>query len=141
MRWVILTLLMPATLWAHEVQYEVEPNRATAVKVHFSDGESLSYAEFEIYAPRDPAIPFQKGRTDRDGYLSFVPNADGTWRIKVIDESGHGLDVGVEVSHATAIAAGCRSNLRTWLKPVVGLLLIAVIFFGLYRVARKRKKK
>ncbi len=47
----------------------------------------------------------------------------------------------VEVGHATTIAAGCRSNVLTWLKPVIGLLLIAVIFSGLYRVAMKRKKK
>jgi hypothetical protein len=143
MKWffLLVTMLIPATLWAHEVQYEIEPNRATSIKVHFSDGESLSYKEFEIYSPNDPNIPYQKGRTDRSGYLSFVADTDGTWRVRVIDESGHGLDTEVEIKQAAAIGAGDRQDILTWLRPVIGALVIAAIFGGIYLTAARRVKK
>ena len=143
MKWffLLVTMLIPATLWAHEVQYNIEPNRATSIKVYFADGESLSYQEFEIYSPNDPKIPYQKGRTDRNGYLSFVPNTDGMWRVRVIDESGHGLDTEVEIKQSAAIATRDQRDVLTWLRPVIGALVIAAIFGGIYLTASRRVKK
>ena len=96
---------------AHEVLHQVEWNRAVALRAYFADGEVLAYAQYEVYSPADPKIPHQKGRTDRDGWLAFVPATPGKWRVKVVDDTGHGLDAAVESAPASAAAAaaGCRS--------------------------------
>ena len=68
---------------AHETLHEVERGKAIAVKAYFADGEVLAYTAYEVYSPADPKIPYQKGRTDRSGWLAFVPDAPGKWRVKV----------------------------------------------------------
>ena len=80
----------------------VEQGRAVAVKVYFADGEALAYCQYEVFSPADPKIPYQKGRTDRNGYLAFVPDAAGRWRVKVVDSTGHGFDTEVDVASSGA---------------------------------------
>ncbi len=128
----------PAVL-AHEVQYEVVRGSALAMKVYFADGEPLMYTEYEVYSPQDSGIPYQKGRTDRRGYLSFVPDTPGQWRVRVIDQSGHGLDVRVESASAWPAREPARG--RAWLRPLGGLLAIAAIFLVLYLLSRKGRPR
>ncbi len=139
-----MAVLAPGDARAHEVLHQVERNRAVALRAYFADGEVLAYAQYEVYSPADPKIPHQKGRTDRDGWVAFVPAAPGTWRVKVIDDTGHGLDVGVEVPSApAAAAAGDRSSAvgpgtaAFVLRPLVGLAAIAAVFGGLLVVHRR----
>ena len=102
-----LVALAAAPAAAHETLHEVERGRAIAVKAWFADGELLAYTAYEVYSPADPRIPWQKGRTDRSGWLAFVPDVPGGWRVRVIDETGHGLDLQVEApATGQAPAAG-----------------------------------
>lgn len=142
---VSLAALVPAAAGAHEVLHQVEPRGAVAVKAYYADGEVLAYTQFEIYSPADPRIPYQKGRTDRSGWLSFVPNLPGKWRVKVVHDTGHGLEVQVD---ATAAAAGGPSSSGTdtpaselafVLRPLLGLGVIAAVFAVLYAVYRREK--
>lgn len=110
----------------------------------FPDGESLAYVQAEVFSPGDPKIPYWKGRTDRNGWLAFVPDVPGTWRVRIVDATGHGLDTTVEV--ASPIAAGGASgsglpgvaSLAFLLRPAVGVILIAAIFGFLYLRGRRR---
>jgi nickel transport protein len=129
---------------AHETLHEVARGKAIAVKAYFADGEVLAYTAYEVYSPADPKIPWQKGRTDRSGWLAFVPGAPGKWRVKVIDETGHGLDLEVD---ATASAGAAPppgpggeggSSLAFILRPLVGLLAIGVVFAALVLAYRKK---
>ncbi len=137
-------VLAPGGARAHEVLHQVERNRAVALRAYFADGEVLAYARYEVYSPADPKIPHQKGRTDRDGWVAFVPAAPGTWRVKVIDDTGHGLDVGVEVPSTPAAAAAGRSSAAVpgaaafVLRPLVGLAAIAAVF-GVLMVVHRRQ--
>jgi len=128
---------------AHETLHEVARGKAIAVKAYFSDGEVLAYTAYEVYSPADPKIPHQKGRTDRGGWLAFVPDAPGRWRVKVIDETGHGLDLQVDAgSQAGAPAAtatgGTPSSLAFVLRPLIGLAAIGVVFAALYLAYRRK---
>lgn len=139
-----LALVVPAAARGHEVLHEIARGRAVAVKAFFADGEVLAYKQFEIYSPADPKIPYQKGRTDRSGWLSFVPDAPGKWRVKVIDDTGHGLDLEVDAAMGTAAATsfGSSSPASTAafvLRPLVGLAVIAVVF-GLLFILYRRKE-
>ena len=138
-----LALLAPAAARGHEVLHEIERGRAVAVKAFFADGEVLAYTQYEIYSPADPRIPYQKGRTDRSGWLSFVPDVPGKWRVKVLDETGHGLDLEVDAGAATANtpASGGTAPASTTafvLRPLVGLAVIAAVFGLLFAVYRRK---
>lgn len=129
---------------AHETLHQVERGRAIAVKAYFVDGEVLAYTAYEVYSPADPRIPYQKGRTDRAGWLAFVPDAPGPWRVKVIDDTGHGLDVQVDAAVATGPAApssggGAASTLAFVLRPLVGLAVIGAVFAALVLAYRRKE--
>jgi len=141
----VLAALSAAPTLAHETLHEIARGRAVAVKAYFADGEVLAYTAYEVYAPVDPKVPWQKGRTDRAGWLAFVPDAPGTWRIKVIDEGGHGLDLQVEAGPpggATAAVQvpsdGAMSGAAFVLRPLLGLAAIGALFAALYLFYRRR---
>jgi nickel transport protein len=124
---------------AHETLHEVRRDRAVAVRATFADGEPLAYRAFEVYAPSDPKIPWQKGRTDRAGWLAFVPSGPGTWRVRVIDETGHGLDLEIDGASPGAVPAGSGAvpAVAFVLRPLAGLTAIGAVFAVLYLRHRK----
>jgi nickel transport protein len=134
-----------STVAAHEVLHEVTRGRAVAVHAWFPDGESLAYVQAEVFSPADASIPYWKGRTDRNGWLAFVPDVPGPWRVRIVDSTGHGLDTRVEVASpgasggAAEAAPSGGAALASVLRPVVGVALIAAIFGLLYLRARRRR--
>jgi len=141
---VALAALGAAPVLAHETLHEVARGRAIAVKAYFADGEVLAYTAFEVYSPADARIPHQKGRTDRGGWLAFVPDAPGKWRVKVIDDTGHGLDLQIDAqapggaAPAPAAAGGAVSSAAFVLRPLLGLLAIGAVFAALYLTYRRK---
>ena len=133
----LLAWLVPATALGHEVLRSVEPGRAWAVKLSYADGEVLAYVPFEVYSPGDPKIPYLKGRTDRSGYLAFVPDAPGAWRVKVIDDTGHGLDTTLEVGSTAPAAGSTPASAGFALRPVFGAAAILAVFAGLFLAYRR----
>jgi nickel transport protein len=152
----VVLLLLCATLagpaLAHEVLHEVRHGKAVAVRVFESDGDPVAMAAFEVFAPADPKHPWSTGRTDRDGWLAFVPSQPGRWRLRVIPADGHGLDVEVETAPpsegpATALGAGSRvpppsagSAASSLLRPLLGVVVIALFFAALFLAWRKKAR-
>jgi len=139
-----LLALFTSSASAHETLHELQRGKAIAVKAYHVDGEVLAYTAYEVYSPADPKIPHQKGRTDRGGWLAFVPDAPGKWRVKVIDDSGHGLDLEVDATGASGPAgaaqgAGALSSAAFVLRPLVGLLAIGLVFAALFFNYRRKK--
>jgi nickel transport protein len=143
-----LILVAPSPVaHAHEVLHSIERGKAIAVKAFFADGEVLAYSEYQVFSPADPRIPYQKGRTDRSGYLAFVPDVPGAWRVKVTDATGHGLDVVVDV--AAVGAQGPSSGhpagqgvVASWafaVRPILGVGVIAALFALLVLLYRRRR--
>jgi nickel transport protein len=138
----LAVLLLLAAAWpvnAHEVLHEVARGRGIAVRAFESDGDVLGDAICEIFSPGDRKSPFQSGRTDRNGWCAFVPDAPGKWRVRVIDETGHGLDLELEAD-ASAAPASAPSGVAFALRPLVGLAAIAAIF-GLLLLVYRRKRR
>ena len=144
--WVLAVLILVAPIpaaRAHEVLHTIERDKAIAVKVFFADGEVLAYTEYQVFSPSDPRIPYQKGRTDRSGYLAFVPDGPGAWRVKVTDTTGHGLDLVVEVGAPSANSKTRQgSDLASWafaIRPVLGVGIIAALFALLVFLYRRKR--
>lgn len=135
---LVAVTLLPDAASAHEVLHRVEPGGAVAVKVYETDGDVVNNARYDVYSPKDPAQPFQTGRTDRHGYLSFVPDAQGPWRVKVTGDDGHGIDVAIEVGPG-ARATGAGAGPSVYLRPVLGIAILCAIFAGLYAFSRRRR--
>ena len=142
-------LLLPLGLFlgetdsdGHSINYHVE-QMGIAVRAFYSAKDPASYSQYEIYGPGDKEdLPHQTGRTDKNGFLSFVPDRVGTWRIKLWGESGHGYH-----GFTAEVKVDKELNLESFSKPLVaahtklitGLSLIFGIF-GVYALWRSRKK-
>lgn len=139
----VAAVLAPAAAYGHEVLHEIDRSRAVAVKAYFADGEVLAYAQYEVYSPADAKVPHQKGRTDRSGWLSFVPDVAGKWRVKVVDNTGHGLDLEVDAAPASIATtapstAAPASPAAFVLRPLVGVAVIAALFGVLFAIYRRK---
>jgi len=141
-----LLLCLPALARAHEVLHEVRAAGAVAVKFFESDGDLLDDAPFEIWSPAEAKGPWQRGRTDRGGWLAFVPAAPGRWRIKVVGEDGHGAEVVVDTAAlspgtAPAAAPAPLPGVAFVLRPLLGVLLVGALFGGLVVLYRKKARR
>jgi nickel transport protein len=144
--------LMAAPALAHETLHEVRHGKAVAVRAYESDGDPLAGTAFEVYAPGEPRSPWITGRTDRDGWLAFVPSAPGRWRVRVIEVTGHGLDIEVEATPpatappSTSAASppsdrpGAASGAAVALRPLLGLGVIGLVFAALFLAWRKKDR-
>jgi nickel transport protein len=138
--WILLASVSAAQ--AHEVLHTVERGKAVAVKVYFADGEVAAYREVQVFSPADARIPYQKGRTDRSGYVAFMPDVAGAWRVVMTDDTGHGMDVKVDVPAPGAAQAESKSSsVSSWafaLRPIIGAASIVVIFVVLLFAYRRK---
>lgn len=136
-------LLVPSAAPAHEVLHEIERSRAVAVRAYYPSGAPLADVPYEVFGPGKSETPEFRGRADRRGWVAFVPDAPGAWRVRFTDEGGHGLDLEVHVGEHDI--EGSHAPLASWafvLRPLVGLGILAAVFGVLYRLrVRKRASR
>jgi nickel transport protein len=150
LRWAWFVLFLSLVLFlgekdsqGHSINYRVE-QKGIAVRAFYSAKEPASYSQYEIYGPGDREdLPHQTGRTDKNGFLSFVPDRAGIWKIKLWGESDHGYH-----GFTAEVKVDKELNLESFSKPLVavhtklitGLSLIFGIF-GVYALWRSRKRQ
>jgi nickel transport protein len=82
---------MAGYIHAHSVAAQQLDNSSTvSVRFVYEAGDPMSYAAVEIFSPRESNIPFQTGRTDKNGTFSFIPDAEGMWLVSADDGDDHG---------------------------------------------------
>ncbi len=126
-------------LFAHTIHYVVQ-QKGIAVKIFYSEKDPASYAQYEIYGPSD-GLPHQTGRTDKNGFVCFVPDRAGPWKIKVWGDSSHGLHgltMDINVNEALDLQSFSKPLVATHTKLIVG---VSVIFglFGIYALLKSRR--
>lgn len=88
---VTLCLLAIAEdVWSHGVLGRVGSGKGILVEAEYDDGEPMTYASIEIFDSEEN-LPFQSGRTDRNGRFLFCPDKMGDWKVVVTDGMGHRL--------------------------------------------------
>ena len=135
---IIAGLYSPAM--AHSVHYQVE-NKGVSARVFYAPDDPASYSQYEIFGPGDK-IPHQKGRTDKNGFVSFLPDRPGKWLIKVWGESDHGYhgaQIEVEVNKSLFMESFKKPLVAKYTKAFVGISLI-LAFFGLWSLLKSWKK-
>jgi len=136
-------LLGAGDSYGHSLNYQVD-QKGIAVRAFYSEKDPASYSQYEIYGPGDREdLPHQTGRTDRNGFLSFVPDRAGTWKIKLWGESSHGFH-----GFTAEVKVDQGLNLESFSKPLVALHTklitgLGLIFglFGIYALWRSRGKR
>lgn len=136
----LASLFLPCVLSAHSVSHVVS-NHGVSVKIFYAEDDPLSYSLYEIYKPNDK-IAFAKGRTDRNGVVSFLPDEIGEWKIKVLGESDHGYHgkvIILTIDRNMAIQNFSQAPIEKYQKVVTGISIIFGLF-GLLLMMRYRKK-
>jgi nickel transport protein len=137
----VAALLAPAAAAAHEVTHDVVYGRAVAVRARYAGAEPLAYAEYQVFSPSDANVPWAKGRTDREGWLAFVPFEAGTWRVQVADSTGHGVILSVS-ARPLAVAPERAEGTLSWLVRLAGaVLVVGIVFVALAAVQRQRRRR
>ena len=49
----------------------------------------MRYSEINVFGPNDETALSQIGRTDKNGYFAFIPDAEGEWVVTSSDGEGH----------------------------------------------------
>ncbi|RLB80735.1 MAG: hypothetical protein DRH24_10145 [Deltaproteobacteria bacterium] len=124
----LLVFLLPSQFCAHGVKSFVGSG-GIVVTSQYDTGEAMSYARVRILAP-GAKLPFQSGRTDRNGRFCFFPDVAGDWEMVVNDEMGHRLEVNVPVNEQlvleedTQSAKAGQSALSRYEKALIGFSII-----------------
>ena len=133
-------VLSAAAASGHTVNYEVQ-QKGVAIKIFYTAQDSASYAEYEVFGPGDK-LPHQIGRTDRNGFVAFVPDRQGVWRAKITGESAHGyhgVTVEVNVDKDMNLESFNKPLVAQYTKFITGISLI-IGLFGIYALIVSRKK-
>ncbi|BCB95958.1 hypothetical protein JZK55_08800 [Dissulfurispira thermophila] len=136
---IMLVLLIYSGAQAHSIHYQVE-NKGISARIFYSANDPASYSGYEIFGPGDK-IPHQKGRTDKNGFVSFLPDRAGTWIIKVFGESDHGYhgaQIEVNVDEGMFMESFKKPLAATHTKLIIGIGLMGWIF-GAMALFKRRK--
>lgn len=135
----VMLLFLPL-LEAHTVNYEVQ-QKGMAVRIFYRADDPASYSEYEITGPGD-SLPHQTGRTDKNGFVAFVPDRQGIWKVKVLGESAHGfhgVTTEIKVDQDLHLESFRKPLAAAYTKLVTGISLI-IGLFGLYALILSRKR-
>lgn len=136
----LILLMMYSAAFAHAVHYRVE-NKGISVRVFYAEDDPASYSAYEIFGPGD-TIPHQKGRTDKNGFLSFLPDRQGRWIIKVSGESEHGMhgaQIEVDVDDNLFMESFRKPLVAKYTQVFIGISFLMAIF-GLWALLKSRKR-
>lgn len=141
---LLLSLLTVSGAEAHSVEYRVE-NKGISTRVFFGANEPAAYSPFEIFGPGD-TIPHQKGRTDKNGFVSFLPDRAGTWSIKVVAESehgGHAANIAIQVNEGLFMESFKKPLVADYAKLSVGAGVLLGMFglWALWTARRERRQR
>lgn len=98
----LVLLLLTSSAWGHRMHHEVSTAGAQVLTVSYAFGQQPVFEPYQVFAP-DSDVPFQTGRTDGQGRVSFLPDRPGRWRVVVTTEDGHGVEVRVRVDEGLEI--------------------------------------
>jgi len=138
---VLLVMGIAVQAEAHSINYLVE-QKGMAIRAYYSENDPAAYSQYELYGPGDKE-PHQIGRTDKNGYVAFVPDRPGIWKLQLWGESSHGyhgVTTEINVDKNLGLESFSKPLVATYTKFVTGISLI-IGLFGLYALWLSRKRK
>lgn len=138
----MLALSAPPTVHAHAMLHEVLEGETVILRFSFPGPDEPLFEPYEVFAP-GVDTPFQAGRVNAIGEVSFRPDRPGIWRVRVFTADGHGAEVEVAVDPDGVVVATSGQHGHAhdhWLRVLaaLGYLLGAFGLLALWRVRRSR---
>jgi nickel transport protein len=124
--------ILPDQGQAHGVRGLISTTETICATAGYDDGEPMSYSEVEIYAP-DSELPFQSGRTDRNGVFCFKADSPGDWQLTINDGMGHRVHLKTTVSQDMALVQGKAAHEPNaqFMSKAGGVVTGVALIFGL----------
>ncbi len=124
-------LAMPVSAHGHALLHDVGEGRAITVRLYFPDDDRPLFEPYQVFAPGSER-PFQAGRVNALGEVTFRPDRPGEWRVQVTTADGHGarvtlqLDAELGVERVSATPGWAQRVLTGlgWLLGLFGLLAL-----------------
>lgn len=91
-------LNMTPSAWAHGSGWSQGKAFSVVLSFYYADQTPMAYSEVQIFSPTETKIPHQKGRSDRNGFFVFRPDAPGAWTFSAADGQGHLSQGEIEVT-------------------------------------------
>lgn len=123
---------------AHDLQYTVTGGQAVVIKLFYVDNTPFTFEGYEIYREGEK-LPYQVGRTDKQGRIAFLPDTAAQWQIKVISEDGHGLDFKLSTDAAAALSGSEKPLFERYSRIFIGVAFILGVFGALNLYLKRRK--
>ena len=135
--WLGVTMCLLATVenvWSHGVRGRISSGSGILVEAEYDDGEPMSYSSIEIF-DSEKKLPFQSGRTDRNGRFLFYPDTMGDWKVVVNDGMGHRLALKATIDKTLNLKKTderqAKSMNKSSLPKYAGALMGISIIFGI----------
>jgi len=138
MKIFFLLLWFTTLLFSHNLTHTISKEQSIVVSFSFTQEDDFSFQSYEVYAPSSE-MPFSVGRTDALSRVSFLPNKQGTWKVKAFSEDGHGKVVDIEVDENMLAKIDADTN-NTFVKALIGIMILFGIF-GLIYIKKDRKNE
>ena len=152
--WVMTAIFwaLPTALSAHGVVWEISAKKPYGLEFTYDDETPMGFAEVKVFGPNDSAKLSQTGRTDKNGYFAFIPDADGQWLVAADDGAGHLAKAELSVSSqpaesggaavdAAAASVNTEREIAKATKPIkIGLVVSVFLNLALLAMVAKRKK-
>jgi len=138
---LVMCIVAAVQAEAHSISYLVQ-QKGMAVRAYYSENDPAAYSQYELYGPGDKE-PHQIGRTDKNGFVAFVPDRMGIWKLQIWGESSHGyhgVTTEINVDKDLGLESFSKPLVATYTKFVTGISLI-IGLFGLYALWLSRKRK
>lgn len=126
-------LILSQNGFSHGVLGKIVTQKGILVKAEYDNGEPMSYSSTKIF-DSEKKLPFQSGRTDRNGRFLFYPDKAGDWKVIVNDGMGHCLTLKTHIDKPQALGtinseqADKKSNLSQYEKALIGISIIFSVF-------------
>lgn len=136
----LLLLLPGSSALGHALLHDSSVAEAVVVQFDFPDGDKPYFEAYRVMAP-DDTRPFQSGRINARGEISFRPDRPGAWRVFVATEDGHGVEMQVDVGPEGVVTAGggdAGPSQAARLAAGIGYLLGVFGIIALWRGRRAR---
>lgn len=136
---LLAMLCLASQASAHALLYEVVEGEAVVVHLYFPGADKPWFEPYEVHAP-GLEYPFQTGRINARGELSFRPDRSGQWRVRVFTEDGHGVVIDIEVDETRVVTAARGQAAHAhdyWLRVLAGLGAL-ILVFGAWILWRRR---
>jgi len=135
---LLLCILNGFPAFGHDLEFVVGDAAAVVVSFSYPGAGDFAFESYEVYHEGED-VPFQVGRTDRQGRLVFVPDRPGKWRIKAFAEDGHGREFSIATDARGGVQQVGQPMLSRNLRIAVGVALIFGLF-GLVSLFGRRRQ-